>query len=508
MTENKITLNASKERLKRIKVKVGQALGNDISYIFYIDANSKDNTYGILVSGDGKVDLQELRRQGIEEGNTASDYWTYNGEDVSPAYIYKKSDYQNLDELMVDIGVSTDKAIYSSGGLLSDIVAQYVNNNQTIPADGFFDVHRLSDGEILLLYSSTIGEIKITGESGTSFIRNSPTNGTEWVNSKSAVMMIGTNNDSLEWKTPFAPKDNLTPEITYQYPLMILNGVDFLASVYNRINETMTVFAKCYDESNRSFIGCLIFNLTTLLYKNFKCTDKNYNPSSPEQTSLSFLYRVPLLAVDFFTDSNKRWTSYNNILPTEWGYVPAIDKVPADSFVRIIGGTGTSSQISYDGDIGIISTHMLENGTIIMFYDIISGIKAAFSSDGGEHWFSPNIIYAREASSAFLMGWYLYYITTDGIRMKKTDPYDFYSGNEIAVKKAAGIDVSFEELNIQSKLDKEETLLIGSGVINSQRLSGYVSPSGIIKLFFYNDKGLLKSMESTNTFTWNVTDNF
>jgi YD repeat-containing protein len=98
----------------------------------------------------------------------------------------------------------------------------------------------------------------------------------------------------------------------------------------------------------------------------------------------------------------------------------------------------------------------------------------------------------------------LYYITEEGIVAKKTNIMDFYTARDIA---EGIIDIS-EELNIQKTLDKEVTVLIGSGSIELQRLSGYVTPGGISKIFFYDPQGLLKCMETSDNNVWKVTNNF
>jgi hypothetical protein len=61
---------------------------------------------------------------------------------------------------------------------------------------------------------------------------------------------------------------------------------------------------------------------------------------------------------------------------------------------------------------------------------------------------------------------------------------------------------------MQNRFDRMKQGLIGSGIISYQRISGYVSPEGIIKIFYYGVDNEMISMETSNARSWKVSDNF
>ena len=71
-----------------------------------------------------------------------------------------------------------------------------------------------------------------------------------------------------------------------------------------------------------------------------------------------------------------------------------------------------------------------------------------------------------------------------------------------------GEDVEKLEEDTQETFDSHGTVQLGSGPIDVQRLSGYVTSDGIYKIFFYDENNKLKCMESNDAFVWKVADNF
>jgi hypothetical protein len=143
----------------------------------------------------------------------------------------------------------------------------------------------------------------------------------------------------------------------------------------------------------------------------------------------------------------------------------------------------------------------LPNGTYVVLYDSELGTKALFSTSAGYNWITANIIYARLGRSAILLGDLLFYISSNGMEVKHTNITDFYYA-------AAGIRDITVEIELQRIIDAEPVTLIGSGAIELQRLSGYITPEGITKIFFYDNSNLLKCMESKDSYTWTVANNF
>jgi hypothetical protein len=69
-------------------------------------------------------------------------------------------------------------------------------------------------------------------------------------------------------------------------------------------------------------------------------------------------------------------------------------------------------------------------------------------------------------------------------------------------------DSSSDQEKIQKNFDKAKTILVGSGQIDAQRLTGYKTADGIWKIFFYDPHMFLSCVESKNLFNWHISDNF
>ena len=137
----------------------------------------------------------------------------------------------------------------------------------------------MSDGSIFLLYAKDIGEFNVTKENGNNSLENSLENGSQWQRQK-AVMMIKTDDMAKEWTAPF--------EVSQRKPLMILNGVDYLSSVYDPLTERLKVFVRCYnitdednpvegscggdEEDGTGYVGCFTINLLKTSHLYLDCT--------------------------------------------------------------------------------------------------------------------------------------------------------------------------------------------------------------------------------------------
>ena len=64
-----------------------------------------------------------------------------------------------------------------------------------------------------------------------------------------------------------------------------------------------------------------------------------------------------------------------------------------------------------------------------------------------------------------------------------------------------------EELELQEIFDSAHTSALYYDV-PKQKLTGYVTPDGIIMIFFYDKNKRLVGVESTSMFEWNVINNF
>ena len=485
-----IPLDSSKERLRRLQLKLPDGSNSDPSIMFGIGI--ANNRYGCAIAGDGLVDLQTLRRQGIGEGETSIEQYKWGDYFVSPVYLYKKGGFQNLDELHADIGIDVSEGpVHIINGSVGGSKIQYVTNKQTLSGAshgdvGYFDFVELWDGEHILVYGQDIRPFNLDGT-----LNNSSLNSSEWEVPR-AVMIIGTWDDAYSWGCPL--HKGWENDEKYQYPLMLLNGVEYLSTIYNPLNKTLAIFCKCKDENNNLYVGCLIISLLSFLYDVHLCNDAE--PDNVD-AQLNFLWRPPL-GID------NGWSQ-----ETVGGLVsPSEITVIKDQFNKILGPQGSGSQVIYDQEVNIVSTHILPDGTYILFYDSEEGTKAITSSDSGRRWVGTNVILGREGSSATKIDEYLFYITPSGIEIKHTNEIDFYDLRELGSKIAAGENAGDLEERIQARFDATTHFLIGSGSISIQRLSGYMTMDSSKKIFYYNSNNLLSCMESRDTFIWNPSDNF
>lgn len=501
---SEIKVDTSKDRLRRIMVEVESLVaGQPPSIMFGI--GNPNNTYGFLVSGDGLIDLQTLRLQGIAAGSLpTSTYVDNNSKPVSPVYAYKKCQWQNSDNLYVDMGIDTKEgSIFIKNGVIKSALVQYIDDQQSLVNDSVFDVIRLNDGEIILLYGQSLPQFNLDTDGKGVRLNNSSGNDTKWANS-GGVFALGSFSDSYYWGTPSVAKSGNNDE-KYQFPSMLINSVEYLSCIYNSITDVLCIFVRAYT-SNSFYIGCLQVHTRTLNHKLFKCTPLNNDGSSSTIINM-FFYRPPLLEDSFVSDKDKSWISEDKeIVNDDYSYVRS-DLTP-DNYIRIMGSESTKSQISYADESGIISASILSDGTYVLLYDTKAGIKAIYSIDQGYTWASSKISLTRNGSCGLLLERYLFYITTDGIEVKYTQLSDFSDDRTITMKNAEGIDVASAEVSKQTYFDSLPKSLIVRESLEYQRLSGYVTPDGIIKVFFYDSNRRLKCIESKDSRIWTVADNF
>ena len=529
--DSEIQLNTGAEWLRRIQLTLPAAESTDSLGVLFGIGN-KDNIYGSYVSGDGLIDLELLRKQGITRGEFSSNIYQWNGYNVSPVYVYKRNYYQNLERDTIDIGVKTiDGPIYvnssqSDGYIgyeqltsLSDVTAEYIRDNQTIEAVGGFDIIYLPHGEVILVYGRKMGEfMTVVGGDPPTTLNNSvdhlPYDNTWAIGS--CIMIVGTSNDSFVWNAPLTRTvslPNIDPAIkrrftrSFQYAMMVLNSVEYLSSTYNPLNNNLYIFVGCTyrvpDEDPPlvlKFLGCLTVNMCQL--SPFCAFERNGRLEaqlkdnvffSLSKDGYPFFWRHPLLKDELIRSDSYSWTDPSKcLIDDRYSYDREQN---TDNFIRIMGPGQTNSQIEYYGfDLEAFSSHLLPDGTLMAFFGAGNNVEAIFSNDSGRTWRKSSLIYVSNGRFATLIGHCLFYISEYGIEMKKTDFTDFYGG--------------LNERNTQELLDNKRTIIIGSGPIRFQRLSGYITPDGTMKIFFYDNSNLLKCMESKDSSVWTVADNF
>ena len=510
---SQITVDSTKERMRRLSFVLPiYATGDKPALLFGI--GSPNNIYGFLVSGDGLIDLQMLEAQGIGQGvQSSNSYSDSNSMPVSPVYVYKHSSLNASSKDYIDIGADTKESIYIIDGTVSNAVIQYINNNQVILGNNVFDVVRLPDGEVLLFYGNATKSFNISdsalGETvaGGVKLNNSINNGSKWFNSN-AVYAIGSRDDAYFWGTPTKTTIKGANEDVFQYPNMLLNSVDYLGYIYNRISDTISIFVRAFY-SSYSYVGCFKMSCSTLSHALYESKDPNYNTSTPEKYPLKFFYRPPILDSSFISDKTKSWIhSDSDVINSSFVMSASNKALVQDSYVRVLGSSVANCQVKTTEDFGIISTSIMPDGSYVLWYDSSAGIKAVFSQDQGDTWVGSDLAWADQGRCGVLVGKFLLYISSDGILSKSLNSIDLSDAKSISLAKAAGNLTVSVEVNKQNYFNSIKPVLIGSGKLDYQRLSGYVTPSGIVRVFFYDSNNRLKAMETSDGFTWTVIDNF
>lgn len=494
---SEIPLDTKFDRLRRIQFK----LPKKDSYIMF-GLGSEENMYGFVIGGRGKVDLQALRRDGIGEGQKPVESYQWNGFSVAPVYIYTQCNWQNLENLHADIGTATSNGpIHIINGTVNGSILQYAENKQTIQEASIFDVIRLKDGENIIIYCTNLRPFNIDGSRNqTVAVASDSTSATSsseassgW-NIPQGIMVTGTWDENFYWGAPNAKDWN--KNANYQYPVMVLNGVEYLTSLYNPMNNTISFFFKGSDEYKNFFVGCLTISVLTFLHETYLATD-----CKPEEKTaqLNFLWR-PVLAEP---PSDKKWSQQDIVGAPNYLKKEDVEKkkIPKDIYDRILGGEGTNSQVTSSEEINIASAHMLPDGTYLLFYDYTGGIKVLFSADSGRTWRKSNVNIAKGGFSAILVDRFLFYLTAEGIEIKQTSYADFYELRE-------GAGQANKEQTIQERFDSIRHFLIGTSLLPVQKFSGYITSEGIIKIFYYDEQGLLNCMDSPDSTKWSPADNF
>jgi len=457
---------------------------------------TEDNIHGFLVSGDGAVNLQTFANMGVDQSEiSSSDYTTSGGKIVSPVYKYQQSgthpsDHADLD-IVAEIEDGQQEKIYIINGSVADASAQYVKNSQTLDATGFFDVIRMTDGEILVIYDQSLSDFTV-GDNSIS--------ASGWQVGK-GVMIAGTSDNYFEWGTPLKKgfDENDTEHGGWKYPIMVINTVSYMSYIYNPLNNIITIFVKAVDdEEGVEYIGAYALPILDI--------DKNLFLAEVEEDVVGhtpFLWRATTLDDSFLSDFSKSWLSEQSYYSQD---VPESDIV--EEYVRVLGPPSTNCQISMSSALDTIFTSMMPDATYLMIYNNVDGIKMAFSTNGGRIWMDNDIIIADDGTEGILMGETILYVSIEGIKIIHTNISDIYQVRTVSQKKQEGNDVATLEETIQTTYDEMDRELIGSGIIPSQRISGYVTTAGVMKVFYYNDRNALVCMESSDKGVWKVADNF
>ena len=121
-----------------------------------------------------------------------------------------------------------------------------------------------------------------------------------------------------------------------------------------------------------------------------------------------------------------------------------------------------------------------------MTYDTSEGVKALVSNSNGDKWEDIDVVLAKDGEAGVIVGSYVFYISSGIIKMVRTEPSDLFELSSIASKKETGNDATDDEVSLQEAIDSRETISLPSGSIDVQKLSGYVTSSGVYKIFYYD----------------------
>jgi len=488
------SLNSSQDRLKKITFAIETTLNSGENIM--VAVKNVQNIYGNIIGGKGEVDLQTLRKQGVANGVVNVSTYNFNGYDASPVYIYKAStDACLYTKNSIDVGISTtDSPIYLLGSSNSSaskistaqystsLYAEYVKNNQVLRYNTLFDVFRTEDGEEVIVYGHPVNSFTVN---------NQTVNAGLWETSN-AVFITGKGNDSNEWGCPlikalqYPIKIGGIQSTDFQYPMMVLPCVDYLGSVYHWKFYTLFIFVRYYTDATTSHIGCYTIPYLSLLDLAYKATNSGY---------LDFLYRPLAIPQSVLTAKS----NYSPISIQSQANLPQSTGTMVDSFSPVIlTEMGTN----------VIFPFITKDGTLAALYDSVNGIQLVYTRDGYIFKQSP-IIIARGATSPLLIDKEIVVFIINGqIGIKLCMDVSLY--DSMMAGDLDPTEGNYQNIleSIQSDIDDNPTIMIGSGNVVDQKLTGYRTSTGVFKIFFYTGDNTLTCMQSTDMYTWKFAPNF
>ena len=492
-----IKLDTAYDRVKLLSFDIPSAL-NSSQYGTALTFRQGDiaDWYGTIVSGSGNVDFQALRRLGLESGEISSAMFKRGDYFISPLYIYKRAEnVQGLTNMSVDWGVSTeDGPLYIMNGSVKNVQIEYVKDEQTLEDIGRYDMHRLNDGEVLLVYSKDVNDF--TSENGI----NNETG--KW-STKKCVFVAGSANNARLFGCPNVKDLKFNNDTRYENPLMVLNSCELLGSIYDSFRNVLNIFYVTNHGQQFDFVGCYRISLPTMHVGTNLCKENS--------SGKKLLVRPIALSSEILSSPTSTYTHEDNYLK---GILP-VDGVN-DSIVRIMGVSSTNSLVKtfQNPVLGTPGFKILNDGTYVMLYNNEEGIRMAYSDSAGLLWIHSDIILARNGKAPCVIDEKLIaYILPEGLAIK-------YFTSNIGIKAAVfaneltssndvpeGDIASYKE-EIQRQFDQTEVGIVGSGQIDEQRLSGYEDGKGFYKIFYYTSDGALTCSQSTDTLKWVISPNF
>jgi hypothetical protein len=481
-----IILNEDYDRTKLITMKMGNDAGGGAN-LFTI--GSENDYHGFLVKGDGEMDFQVLRILEKKPGTVSVDKYKFREYFSSPVYLYDRNDIDKREHNTLFIGASTsDGPIFHEGANVpSEVNIHYIKNYQTLE-NARFDAHHMNDSEIILVYAYRTFPFSCEGTKYNDFIGDPESAWKE----QNSLFLLSTFDDLYTWRCPMSKNENAKK---YQQPLMILNGVDYKCSIYNKISSQMHFICMHVTDSGAYYLGCFNVSITKMLNKTHECTIGDEGNG--------FLWRPPLLEAteSWSPDKIEIATSSAPTAPT----APTDPFKYQDGFYRIVGHEGTDSFIIDDEVtlLNISGSRIDKYGILSVLYDYKKNIQILFSTTAGRKWHKSEIIFAKEATSALVIEDLLFYIDSEGIKLKVINSLDWDS----AYKSVAGIEPDVIE-KVQERFDEAIVIPLGSGQIDEQRLSGYKTSNDLYYIFYYSNNGELSSLRGDGIYKWSSSPNF
>jgi hypothetical protein len=499
-----LTLNKDYDRIKAIRMTM-PVTENGAACTFQL--GSPEDYYGFLISGAGLVDFQSLRRSGNNPGDVTTDQLKFRDFYCSPCYLYHKNKISFTERKTLYIGADTkDGPVYVKNGDPTDLEVHYIHDSQTIPDSGYMDIHQMSDGEVFIVYSRNVDAFEFENDKDENK-NNSSENDTTW-DYPHGVFIAASPGDGLFWGCPliknFEVKKDEDIDDKFQWPLMVLNNVDYQYSLYDSLNHSLFIVSKHFTKSQKAYLAAVRIPVLTLLYQTELC-----NPITGNDDPYKFLWRPPVLET---MDSNDKkidsWTITDN-------YPSIVNNGPSlledgevryhDDLFKIMGGSDTESDIVDENIVnwGIIGGDISKEGIYRLYYDDQEGVRMLYSDISGSFWKKSEIVLAKGGQAGMVIGNYLFYISPFGIECKYLSRGYFNNAYSVV----EGVNEDFIE-EVQLRFDNAPTKIIGSGQIESQRLAGYEDSQGVVYVFYYDNEGLLTALTSSDFLTWKVASNF
>ena len=511
-----IALNQNQDRVKTINLPLPKgtdpaptttppipnkisAGGTDVfgSVAVSLQTKTQTNYFGFISTGKGQIDFQALRRLGYKAGTVPNTFFQYDGEFVSPIYIWKKlSNNGSGNSCSVNMGISTaEQNIYATNYISSataQISIEYVNNEQTLEGMHNYNAYYLPDGTTLVIYSMAIPPFTINSTT------INPAN--QW-DTSSAIFIVGSYGEEAFWGCPFITPKTIEDQDKYLKPTMLLYSCELESSYYDTNSQELGIITKCYynNDPTKIFYGLYLIPIYAIPIDNMPICKVTSGT-----TVSDFLYRPSQLEDKAWTTNNSFVTKEDYLQPTgELGFVSDTKNNNSDRFFKIIGDVATGSDINPAMSLTFSLSQVLYNGMVVLFYSDDQGVKVL--SYNGLKWKKSLINLALNGTSPYFLRDALFYIDSEGVKVKInmiTNVYDATQINENEGKDPTEIE------SVQEAINKNTTILITPTVTTLRRLAAFISVDGSYNVTFYDDSGILNCFTSDNLSNWQPNYNF